>query len=170
MERVILLNSDYSFLNVISWKRAVRLMVKGKAEIVKASERVITNAERTVELIIPQVLRLVELVKSIYKNRVPFSKKNVFVRDNFICAYCGKEDDRLTIDHITPKSRGGKTDFENCVTCCKPCNNQKNDRTPKEAGMSLKFKPHTPTIMDFFVIKMKRMGVYKTLKELGLYQ
>lgn len=169
MERVILLNSDYSFLNVISWKRAIRLMVKGKAEVVKASGKIITNAERTIEITIPKVLRLMELVKSIYKTRVPFSKKNVFVRDNFTCAYCGRTDAPLTIDHIIPKSRGGDTSFENCVASCKPCNNRKNDRLPKEAGMSLRFKPHTPTIMDFFIIKMKRMGVYKTLKELGLY-
>ena len=169
MEKVILLNSDYSFLNVISWKRAIRLMVKGKAEIVKSSGKIITNAERTVEIIIPQVLRLMELVKSVYKNRVPFSKKNVFVRDSWTCAYCGRTDERLTIDHVIPRSRGGDTSFANCVASCKPCNNRKNNRTPKEAGMALKFKPHTPTIMEFFVIKMKRMGVYKTLKEIGLY-
>lgn len=169
MERVILLNSDYSFLNVISWKRAIRLMVKGKVEIVKASERVISNAERTVEIKLPKVLRLMELVKSIYKNRVPFSKKNVFVRDDFTCAYCGRTDRRLTIDHVVPKSKGGITSFENCVASCKPCNNRKNNRTPREANMVLQCKPHTPTIMEFFVIKMKRLGVYKTLKELGIY-
>jgi 5-methylcytosine-specific restriction endonuclease McrA len=144
-------------------------MVKGKAEMVKASERVITNAEMTVEIAIPQVLRLMELVKSVYKNRVPFSKKNVFVRDNWTCAYCGRTDERLTIDHVIPRSRGGDTSFANCVASCKPCNNKKNNRTPKEAGMALRCKPHTPTIMEFFVIKMKRMGVYKTLKEMGLY-
>lgn len=169
MERVILLNSDYSFLNVISWKRAIRLMVKGKAEVVKSSEKTIRNAERTVELIIPKVLRLMDLVKSVYKNRVPFSKRNVFVRDDFTCAYCGCTEERLTIDHIIPKSKGGGSSFENCVASCKPCNNKKNDRTPQQAGMNLRFKPHTPTIMEFFIIKMKRMGVYKTLKEMGLY-
>lgn len=169
MERVILLNSDFSFLNVINWKRAIRLMVKGKVEIVKASERTISNAERTIEITIPKVLRLVELVKSVYKNRVPFSKKNVFVRDDFTCAYCGRTDRRLTIDHIVPKSKGGITSFENCVASCKPCNNKKNNRTPREAGMALMLKPHTPTIMEFFVIKMKRLGVYKTLKDLGIY-
>jgi len=169
MERVILLNSDFSFLNVISWKRAIRLMVKGKAEVVKASEKTIKNAERTVEIVIPRVLRLMDLVKSVYKNRVPFSKRNVFVRDDFTCAYCGCKDEKLTIDHVIPKSRGGGSSFKNCVASCKPCNNKKNDRTPKEAGMALRIRPHTPTIMEFFVIKMKRMGVYKTLKEMGLY-
>lgn len=169
MERVILLNSDYSFLNVINWKRAIRLMVKGKVEIVKASERVISNAERTVEITVPKVLRLMALVKSVYKNRVPFSKKNVFVRDDFTCAYCGRTDRRLTIDHIIPKSKGGTSSFENCVASCKPCNNKKNNRTPRGANMSLLCRPHTPTIMEFFIIKMKRLGVYKTLKELGIY-
>jgi len=169
MEKVILLNSDYSFINVISWKRAVRLMVKGKAEVVAASNKVIRNAEKTIEFIIPKVLRLVKLIRSIYKTRVPFSKKNVVVRDGFTCAYCGKSDQRLTIDHIIPKSRGGKSTFENCVASCKPCNNRKNNRTPSEANMFLKKKPFQPTIMEFFIIKMKRLGVYEVLKDLGLY-
>lgn len=169
MERVILLNFDYSFLNVIGWKRAVKLVVKGKAEIVKASEKVVRNAERTVEIVIPKVLKLIKLVRSIYKTKVPFSKKNVFVRDDFTCAYCGSAEQRLTIDHIIPKSRGGSTDFDNCVASCKPCNNKKNDRTPREAGMFLVKKPFQPTIMEFFIIKMKRLGVYKTLKDLGIY-
>jgi len=169
MEKVILLNSDYSFLNVVSWKRAVRLMVKGKAEVVEASNKIIRNAERTIELLIPKVLRLVKLVRSIYKTKVPFSKKNVMVRDNFTCAYCGKTEQRLTIDHIIPKSKGGKSTFENCVASCKPCNNRKNNRTPSEANMFLKKKPFQPTIMEFFIIKMKRLGVYEVLKDLGLY-
>jgi len=169
MEKVILLNSDYSFINVIDWKRAVRLMVKGKADVVEASGRVIRNAERTIELLIPKVLRLIKLVRSIYKAKVPFSKKNVMIRDGLACAYCGKTDQKLTIDHIIPKSRGGGSTFENCVASCKPCNNKKNNRTPSEAKMYLKKKPFQPTIMEFFIIKMKRLGVYKTLKELGIY-
>ena len=117
----------------------------------------------------PSILKLVKLVKSVYKTRVPFSKRNILVRDNFTCVYCGKVAHKLTVDHIIPKSRGGGSTFENCVASCKPCNNKKNNRTPQEAGMSLRIKPHQPTIMEFFIIKMKRVGVYKTLKELGLY-
>jgi len=169
MEKVILLNSDFSFLNVIGWKRAVRLMVKGKAEVVKATDKIITNAEKTIELLVPKVLRLIKLIRSVYKTRVPFSKKNVMIRDDFTCMYCGRKDQRLTIDHIIPKSRGGATDFENCVAACKPCNNRKNDRTPSEAKMYLSKRPTQPTIMEFFIIKMKRLGVYKTLKDLGIY-
>lgn len=169
MENVILLNTDFSFLNVIDWKRAVRLMEKGKVEVVKASDRIIRNFERTVEIIIPKVLRLVKLVRSVYRTRVPFSKKNVLIRDGFICAYCGRDDVRLTIDHIIPKSQGGKLDFDNCVASCKPCNNKKNNRTPRQAGMFLIKKPFQPTIMEFFLIKMKKLGAYKTLKDLGIY-
>lgn len=169
MEKVILLNSDFGFLNVISWKRAIRLMVKGKVEIVKATDKILTNMEKTFKLIVPKVLRLIKLVRSVYKNRVPFSKKNVFIRDNFTCMYCGCKDQRLTIDHIIPKSRGGETDFDNCVASCKPCNNKKNDRLPSEAKMFLIKQPFQPTINEFFLIKMKRLGVYKTLKDLGVY-
>lgn len=169
MESVILLNSDYGFLNVISWKRAMRLIEKGKVEIIKASEKIIRSIENNWEKVVPKVLRLIKLVRSVYKTRVPFSKKNIFVRDEFTCAYCGRKDLRLTIDHIIPKSRGGATDFENCVSACKPCNNKKNNRTPREAKMFLNRKPFQPTIMEFFIIKMKKLGVYKTLKDLGIY-
>jgi 5-methylcytosine-specific restriction endonuclease McrA len=169
MEQVIILNSDYSFLNVVSWKKAVKLMVKGKAEVVKYSNKMIHNAEKTVEMLIPKVLRIIKLIRCVYKNKVPFSKRNVLVRDGFVCMYCGSEERRLTIDHIIPKSKGGKSNFENCVASCKPCNNKKNDRTPREAGMTLIKQPSVPTIMEFFKIRMKKFGVDDTLRELGVY-
>lgn len=166
MQRVILLNSDYSFLNTINWKVAIRMLVKGKVEIVKATDKILRNAEGTWEIIIPRILRLVKLVREIYKTRVPFSKKNVLNRDRFLCQYCGKKDYKLTIDHIIPKSKGGKTTFDNCVASCKPCNNFKNNRTPRGAGMILKRQPFQPTIMEFINIKMKLLGVDKILEEL----
>lgn len=169
MEDVILLNSDFGFLNTISWKKAMRLIEKGKVEIIKKSKKVIRSIENNWERVVPKVLRLIKLVRSVYKTKVPFSKKNVFIRDGFTCMYCGRKDQRLTIDHIIPKSKGGKLTFENCVASCKPCNNKKNNRLPSEAKMFLIKRPFCPTIMEFFIIKMKRLGVYKTLKDLGIY-
>jgi 5-methylcytosine-specific restriction endonuclease McrA len=104
----------------------------------------------------------------IYKNRVPYSKRNIMIRDKNMCCYCGSNRN-LTIDHVIPLSRGGKTSFDNCVTACFRCNNKKNNRTPSEANMFLRKKPHTPTISEFFMIKMKNLGVDKYLKELGVY-
>ena len=104
----------------------------------------------------------------IYKNRVPYTKKNIIIRDDYECCYCGSHKN-LTIDHVIPESRGGKTNFENCVAACFPCNNKKNNRTPREANMFMKKKPHAPTISEFFMLKMKNLGLDKYLKELGVY-
>jgi len=168
MERVILLNADYTFLNIINWKRAVVLLVKEKVEVLKDTGRSVTNFEKTKEFVVPKVLRLVKLVKSVYRNRVPFSRKNVMIRDNYTCQYCGTKEN-LTIDHVIPKAQGGISDFENCTASCKPCNNYKNDRTPKQAKMRLRKRPHHPTIIEFFRIRMKSLGVYETLEEMGIY-
>ncbi len=167
MERVIVLNGDYTFLNTINWKRAVCLVVTGKSEVIKYSDRVL----RTVNgefMKLPLVIKLIKIIRSIYKSHVPFTKKNVMVRDRHLCVYC-KSSKELTIDHVIPASRGGKTNFENCVTACKPCNNKKDSRTPREAKMFLKRQPYAPTISEFFRIKMAQMGLNKLLKELGVY-
>ncbi|MCK5614677.1 HNH endonuclease [Candidatus Pacearchaeota archaeon] len=166
MERVILLNNDYSYLNTISWKKAICLMFKGKVEVVKATNTVITNAERTCEIMVPKIIRLFRLVRSIYKAKVPFSKRNILFRDQFTCQYCGVKKKKLTIDHVMPTSRGGKSTFENCVASCETCNHGKSDRLPREAKMFLRRQPHQPTIMEFIRIEMKILGIDKMLEEL----
>lgn len=170
MDKVVLLNSDYNFLGVIDWKKAITLLVKGKVEIVKEGERIIHNASRTVRMIIPKVIRLIAMARRIYKSRVPYSKRNVIVRDGSICQYCGVIDTHnMTIDHVIPSSRGGKTNFDNCVACCKKCNSEKNNRLPSECGMMLLRKPFQPTIMEFISIKMKSHGIDKILEEIWEY-
>lgn len=167
MERCIVLNGDYSFLNTINWKRAVCLVVSGKSEVVKYSDK----ALRTVNgefMKLPLVIKLIKIIRSIYKSHVPFTKKNVMIRDRYVCVYCRSIKD-LTIDHVIPASKGGKYSFENCVTACKPCNNKKGNRTPREAKMFLKKQPYAPTISEFFRIKMAQLGLHKLLKELGVY-
>ncbi len=165
MERCVLLNSDYTFLNVVSWKKAFALMTKGKVEVLKYSEMVIRSAAGAV-LKIPAVMKLVKLVRTIYKARVPFSKKNVMVRDGFKCVYCGVTGVRFTIDHVKPKSKGGKSSFENCVCACKSCNNKKGRKTCKEARMYPKARLEQPTISEFLLLKVKTLGVDKILKDL----
>ncbi len=165
MERIILLNADYSFLNVVSWKKAFALVMKEKVAVVKYSENVIRSAAGAV-LKIPAVMRLVKLVRTIYKARVPFSKKNVMVRDGFKCVYCGTSGVRFTIDHVTPKFKGGKSSFENCVTACKPCNNKKGRKSCNEAHMYPKTSLTAPTISEFLLLKVKSLGVDKILYDL----
>jgi len=167
MERCIVLNGDYTFLNTIDWKRAVCLVIKGKSEVVKYSETILHTAGGAI-MKLPIVIRLIKIIRSIYKSHVPFTKKNVMVRDRYLCVYCKSKND-LTIDHVIPASRGGKSSFENCVASCRPCNNKKGSRTPREAKMFLKKQPYAPTISEFFKIKMDQLGMYKLLKDLGVY-
>ncbi len=167
MNQCVLLNADYTFLNVVDWKRAMCLMAKGKVQVLKHSERIIRTAEGVL-VKVPAVMKLIKIIRALYRSRVPFSKKNVLVRDGFRCAYCGDNQSRLTIDHIIPKSRSGETSFENCVTACKPCNNRKGDRTPREVGIYLNVKTYQPTISEFLRLKAKNLGINDILHDLGV--
>ncbi len=168
MAHCVLLNADFSFLNVIDWKRAMCMVAKGKVQVLRYSDRLVRCAEGTAHKI-PAVLKLIKLIRVLYRNRVPFSKRNVFVRDGFACAYCGCGSGKLTIDHIIPKSRGGTTSFENCVSACRPCNTQKGNRTPNESRMYLKIRPYQPTIAEFLRLKAAKLGIHHVLKELGVF-
>ena len=167
MTQCVLLNADYSFLNLVNWKRAICLIAKGKVEVVKDSRRTVRSCSGT-ELKVPAVMRLIKLIRTIYRTRVTFTKKNVFIRDRFKCAYCGARGEKLSIDHIIPKSRGGKMTFENCVAACRPCNLKKGGRTPSEARMYLKFRPYQPTISEFLRLKFENLGLHDILQELGI--
>jgi 5-methylcytosine-specific restriction endonuclease McrA len=167
MERCIVLNGDYTYLNTVSWKRAIRLVMRGKSEVLKYTNKICKCASG-LEIKIPLIIKLIKVIRMIYKNKVPFSKRNVMVRDRYICSYCGSNKN-LTIDHIIPISRGGKSTFENCITACKSCNNKKGDRTPSEASMYLAKKAYSPTISEFLKLKMKQLGADTYLKEIGVY-
>ena len=161
----VVLNADYTFLNTISTKKAMCLLAKEKIEVLTYSKKVFRTAMGMV-MRVPAVIRLIKLIRTIYKARVPFSKKNIMVRDGFKCAYCGAKDVRLTIDHITPKALGGKSTFENCVTSCKPCNSKKGHKLCSEARMYPKVHAHQPTVMEFLQLKMKALGINKVIEEL----
>jgi 5-methylcytosine-specific restriction endonuclease McrA len=168
MTQCVLLNADFTFLNMVNWRRAMCLIAKGKVQILKESEKTIRGSEGLL-VKIPAVMRLIKLIRTLYKNRIPFSKKNVLVRDGFKCAYCGSEKGKLTIDHIIPRSRGGRTCFENCVASCKACNNKKGSSFPSEVNMFLKLRPYQPTITEFLLMKVKNLGVYEILRDFGIY-
>lgn len=168
MDRCIVLNGDYTFLNTVGWKRAICLAMTGKTEVLKYDESRFVRCVDGSEMHIPLVMRLIKVIRMIYKNKVPFTKKNVMVRDNYTCQYCGAKTE-MTIDHVIPSSRGGKNAFENCVAACRSCNNRKDRRTPSEAHMYPRKQPIAPTISEFFRIKMRQVGLDKLLKELGVY-
>lgn len=167
MQNCVILNGDYSYLNTVSWQKAIKLIVKGKATVVKYTDTVVKTAEYVV-VRIPAVMKLMKIIRTIYRTKVPFSKKHVMVRDEFRCQYCGTAK-ALTIDHVIPVSRGGKSTFENCVTACKYCNNKKSNKLPSEVHMYLRKQPIAPTIAEFTRIKAVKAGVYDILKDLGVY-
>jgi len=144
MEQVLLLNISYEPLKVINWKKAITLLCLGKVEVLEEYGREIHSVSFTIRL--PSVVRLLRMVKR-PKSPVRFSRQNIYARDRYKCQYCGcrfvAED--LTYDHVFPKFRGGKTEWENIVTCCIPCNRKKGGHTPKEVGMKLVRKPIRPS-------------------------
>ena len=144
MEHVLLLNITYEPLKIINWKRAITLLLLGKVEVLEEYSREIRSVSFTIKL--PSVVRLLRLVKR-PKSPVKFSRQNIYARDKYRCQYCGQKfsSEELTYDHVIPRSRGGKTEWENIVTCCVDCNRRKGGRTPSEAGMKLIKKPEKPT-------------------------
>lgn len=141
---VLLLNASYEPLNIIHWQRAVRLVYLKKAEVLEEYVKVIRSPSVVIRT--PAVVKLTVYVRKKHTGII-YSKWNMYVRDKFICQYCGRkllQKCDITRDHVIPRSYGGGTDWKNCVTCCKKCNLKKGCRTPKQAGMKLIQKPRSP--------------------------
>lgn len=166
MTKVIVLNNDFTVIGTTSYKRAIRLVVTGKAETLADSDIRIHKS-----MLIPLVIRLIKAIRNLWKKAVPWSKHGIAIRDGYICQYCGVSipKAKVTIDHVVPKSHGGKNSWENTVCCCFKCNNIKEDRTPSEANMVLRRKPVQPTIMEFLMQKIESEGLENILKSLGIY-
>lgn len=143
---VLVLNQDYSALTVCSVERAVILIHLQKVHVVEAVDGEFVRSPST-RLPWPSIVRLKAYAQVPYK-RVMLSRKNILKRDRNTCQYCGKRDN-LTIDHVLPKSRGGRDSWENLVAACVSCNNRKGDRTPQEAGMKLNREPFRPSYVMF---------------------
>lgn len=147
MDTVLVLNSDYSPLNVVPLIRGFNLVNKGKAEVIKKGESdIVTTVGNFVR---PLIIRLVNFVK-FRPNKLRVNRKRIFARDSHQCGYC-LSTKNLSIDHVIPKSRGGQNTWENMITCCKRCNGIKDNRTPEEAGMKLLFKPYQPNIFSVVI-------------------
>ncbi len=140
-QRVLLLNSTYEPLTILTARRAVKLIFANKANVVEHSSEYLSTIRSRIK--IPSVIQIVYFVKKPYA-RPKFSKKAVFARDNYRCQYCGVQMAKPTIDHVLPRSRKGPNDWSNVVTACGSCNNKKGSRTPKEAGMRLVRVPGLP--------------------------
>lgn len=141
MRKVLLLNATYEPIRVISVNRAIVLVyVKEKAEVITESDGAFHSERKTIP--IPSVIRLRYAVQIPYQHRIKLTKSALIKRDNGLCGYCAKPGQN--IDHIKPRSQGGKHRWENVVWACMPCNSKKANRTPAEAGMKLLVKAYAP--------------------------
>ena len=138
----LVLNYSYEPLQFCSAKRAIVMVINGRAEFLESNGSIVRSPTTSFKL--PAVIRVLNIVKRVRHKEAAFSKKNILRRDNFTCQYCGSNSNSLTVDHILPKSRGGKSNWSNVVVACKPCNVKKGNLTPSEKGMRLHKKPSKP--------------------------
>jgi len=154
--KCLVLNADYSALGIIDWKKALIWSMKSESseeprvEIVDFYKNDFIQGVNNKRLPIPAVVKTAKYFR-IHDQRVNFSRKNLFIRDNHSCQYCGVKEDlnKLTYDHVIPKSlwkdrAGSPTNWTNIVTACVSCNRKKGNRTPKQANMPLKNLPIIP--------------------------
>lgn len=144
MESVLVLNFDYTPLNITTIQRGVILVHKGKAEVVKEHENPITSGYKN--YVRPLVIRLLSYINFFTRKNNP-NRNKIYKRDNYSCLYCGSTKS-LTLDHVIPKSRGGSNEWTNLATSCIKCNLKKANRTPEEAKMVLKYKPYKPDLIN----------------------
>jgi 5-methylcytosine-specific restriction endonuclease McrA len=189
---VLVLNRFYMAVHVVSVRRAMVLLYRELSEVIhvdeghyhnydfdawlELSEFIFAESEQSLEhgdwlrsvnfsILVPRVIRLT------YYDKVPkltlrFNRRNLFARDQNTCQYCGHSHavGHLSFDHVLPRSRGGKTTWENVVCCCLKCNGRKGDREPEEAGMQLIRKPIRPRQNPLLTVKLDnpKYGVWKT--------
>lgn len=173
--QVLTLNKTYQPLGLISVKEAIESVFSGRAEIIEQEKNgyfsnydvhswlELSNLKKELEeiedhdiwinfhspsFLAPRVIRFLEYNKTIIK-KVRFSRKNILIRDNLTCAYCNTKFpvEQLQLEHIIPKSKGGKSTWLNTTASCKKCNDYKRDRTPEEAGMTIKRSPYVPKFL-----------------------
>lgn len=137
---VLVLNASYEPIHVCIARRALILLLKGTAAAEELSADYVHSATRAIS--VPSVIRLLEY-RRIPRQTRALSRKNILLRDRHTCQYCNLvfSPSDLTLDHVTPRSRGGGSTWENLVTSCRKCNNHKGDRLPEEAGMALPRRP-----------------------------
>ena len=166
---VLVLNRNYTAVRVVSARRAFSLLYTNSAEVIDAHDEQwdVLDFQAWVDLsrqrkevpahqdefvctprfwiLVLRVIRLVEFDK-VPRREVRFSRRNILARDEHQCQYCGKRlpTTRLSLDHVTPKSRGGKSTWTNVVAACNPCNTRKGGRMPWEASMKLRRSPAVP--------------------------
>ena len=175
-EPTLVLNRSWQVVNVTTVKRALSLLYEGAARVVCADTYATHDFDSWIDLRIaakePCIrticlrIKIPEVIQLTYYDKLPpvsvtFSRKNIYKRDNYTCQYCGAKPgtQELSIDHVFPRSRGGKSEWTNCVLACVPCNKKKGNKTLKEANMKLArqpFKPKGTRALFFPILQMKK--------------
>ena len=156
--RTLLLNQGYEPIKIVPWQRAITLVALDKVEVVEEYDAQIRATSMVIQ--IPAVVRLRKAYRR-HAKPVKFSRVNIYARDGYRCQYCGAKCsiDRLTYDHVIPRSRNGRTTWDNIVSCCYACNAEKANRTPAEAGMALASRPRKPKYLPAVTVKIGKGSI-----------
>jgi 5-methylcytosine-specific restriction endonuclease McrA len=153
VSRTLLLNATYEPLAVVPIRRAVVLVLARKAEVVEHGEGELRSERERVR--VPAVIRLTRYVKVPYRRKVPLTRSAILARDSHRCAYCDRR--ATTVDHVVPRSRGGRHEWPNVVAACARCNNRKGDALLAELGWVLSRPPIEPVVTGWVVVGVGRL-------------
>ena len=146
----LVLNADfrplsYFPLSLWSWQDTLKAVFLDRVDVIAEYDTEVKSPNMSMRL--PSVVSLKTYVN--HSRKPAFTRFNVFLRDGFSCQYCGDHDrDNLTFDHLIPRSKGGKTTWQNIVTACSPCNLRKGNKMPRDAGMQPFQAPHQPNMFE----------------------
>ncbi len=149
---VLVLNQNYEPLNICNVRRAIVLVIDGKAEVLEEYNLALRSA--SAEYASPSVIRLVYMIKR-PRPKVKLTRREIFIRDDYTCQYCGRRTSDLTLDHIHPRSRGGQHTWLNLVSACRPCNHRKGGKSLSEARMQLRRQPFEPKPGAYYTIERR---------------
>jgi 5-methylcytosine-specific restriction endonuclease McrA len=151
--QVLVVNTSYMPVNSVSWQNAIGLVYTGKAETIVEDENEVLRSP-SISINKPIVIRLLGYNK-LPNISMKFNKRNILLRDNYTCQYCGKKlhSKELTLDHVKPRKLGGKTNWENIVTCCKDCNSKKSEYLLHQTNMNLLSEPKKPYYTPALLIR-----------------
>lgn len=150
MSRALVLNATYEPLAVVPARRAVVLVLDGKADLVHGAGEQWRAESMTVA--VPSVVRLRYFVRAPFHRQAPLSRRAVFLRDDGRCQYCGRNAE--SIDHVVPRSKGGPHSWDNVVAACRRCNTSKRDRLLEDTGMRLRRRPETPRHLSWVTVSV----------------
>jgi 5-methylcytosine-specific restriction endonuclease McrA len=156
--RCVVLNSTYEPIAVVTSKRALLLILEGKAIVVEEHPTMVIRSP-SVTFKVPVMVALKEFVRGrkIFRTSAVLTQRNLFARDNYTCQYCNRHKSTLrhmeflTRDHIIPESRGGPNTWDNVVTACSTCNNKKADSYLEDVNLKLQKKPTVPTLFELWM-------------------